>query len=339
MPSKETFTRLKNLGVDLESFDYARYNLNDTLASQKDLECLFDILDSEKDKNGNPCIFTAVSVVANPDFTKIRESGFKEYFFEPFTNTLKKYYPNENVFKLWKEGIEKNLFVPQFHGREHLNVSAWLKDLRTGGRSTNKAFDEGMWGFVPDGTGKFHVEYQAAFQLTNISDLQEHKKIIIEGLNLFETLFGYRAKYFVPPNGSINNSLNRVLAEYGISCRSTDKLQNESTNFGRTKKVIHWLGQKDEHGILYITRNCFFEPSQGGNDWIDRCLNDIKIAFRWNKPAIISSHRVNYIGVHNPNNRDNSLKMLKTLLITIKKAWPDIEYMSTDKFGELLNNQ
>ncbi len=339
MPSNDAFARLKDLGLDLKSYDYARYNHNDSLENKHDLERLYEVLASVTDKYGNPCVFTAISVVANPDFSKIRESGFRGYFYEPFTKTLLNYYDNENVFGLWKEGIERKLFVPQFHGREHINVAIWMKALRAGHRSTISAFDEGMWGFVPGRTGELNVENQAAFQLTDLSDLTAHRKIIIDGLNLFESLFGYRAKYFVPPNGCINNSLNSVLAESGIAFRSAATVQNESIGPGKTKKVFHWLGQKDESGILYIIRNCVFEPSRTGEDWIDRCLNEINIAFKWNKPAIISSHRVNYIGVLNPKNRDTSLQALKFLLTKISKNWPDAEFMSTDKLGELIKNQ
>jgi hypothetical protein len=336
MPSMDSFTRLKKLGVDLESCDYAIWNHNDTLASRKDLELLFEVLTSHKDMNGNPCVFTALSVVANPDFTKIRNNGFLEYYYEPFTETLKKYYPNENVFGLWKEGFEKKVFVPQFHGREHLNVTAWMKDLRTGQKSATLAFDEGLWAYVPDSAGEFNVKNQAAFQLTDGSDLSEHKKILIEGLDLFHSLFGYHARYFVPPNGVINNTLNHVLAKNGIEIRSASRIQHESIGPGRTKKVIHWLGQKDESGIRYIIRNCFFEPCDPCKDWVDSCLADIYMAFRWNKPAIISSHRASYIGSHNPENRDNSLLQLQTLLKTIRKKWPEIEFMSTDVLGALI---
>ncbi|NLD48222.1 MAG: polysaccharide (de)acetylase [Clostridiaceae bacterium] len=337
MPSRDAFKRLKNMGVDLESGNSSRYGLYDTLANHDDLERLFEVLDSVEDKYGNPSVFTAVCVVANPDFVKIRENNFQEYYYEPFTKTLERYYPGENIFELWKYGIKKNLFVPQFHGREHLNVAAWLKALRMDDKNTSVAFDEGMWGFVPISLGKLNVKYQAAFQLTDISDIAEHKKIIIEGLSLFESLFGFRAKYFVPPNGAINNSLNRVLSENGIKFRSAAKLQNESIDLGKTRKVFHWLGQRDVSSLVYINRNCLFEPSSTGKDWIDSCLNDINIAFKWEKPAIINSHRVNYIGSHYPSNRDSSLRALKTLLTAIKKNWPDIEFMSTDKFGELMN--
>jgi hypothetical protein len=126
------------------------------------------------------------------------------------------------------------------------------------------------------------------------------------------------------------------LKEKGIDFRSTAKLQNESTGYQKTKKVIHWLGQRDKYGIRYITRNCFFEPSITKKDWIDSCLNDINNAFRWHKPAIISSHRVNYIGVHEPSNRDNTLRGLKNLLAKILKIWPDVEFMTTPQLGDLI---
>lgn len=336
MPSMDSFNRLKKAGVDLESADYDVWNLNDTLAGREDLELLFEVLASHKDQHGNPCVFTALSVVANPDFAKIRKSGFREYYYEPFTETLKRYYPNDDVFGLWKEGIEKKVFWPQSHGREHLNVAGWMKALREGQKNAILAFNEGMWAYVPDHTGVYKVINQAAFQITGMDDLSEHNKIIAEGLALFHKLFGYRAGYFVAPNGVINNSLNQILAGNGISLRSASRVQVESVGPGKTRKVYHWLGQEDRSGIKYIIRNCFFEPGDKCKDWVDSCLADIHAAFRWNKPAIICSHRVNYIGAHHPENRDRSLIQLNNLLKSIKKNWPEVEFMSTDVLGSII---
>jgi hypothetical protein len=337
MPSKETFTRLKNLGMDLESMDYLRYNLYDTLADQTDLEYLFEILSSVKDKHERNCVFTALSVVANPDFKKIKENNFRKYYYEPFTDTLSRYYGNSGVFHLWEEGIKNRIFIPQFHGREHLNVSSWMTALRNNHKNTVLGFNEGFWGFPPDPDDPEFVENQAAFLISDVSDLQEHQKIIAEGLDLFENIFGYRATYFVPPNGPINNSLNKILIDKGVKFRSTSKIQIESIGPGQNRKAWHWLGQKDTYGIRYITRNCFFEPSgHPETDWIDTCLRDISNAFRWKKPAIISSHRVNYIGSLDQKNRDSGLKKLKILLNSIISKWPDAEFLTTPQLGNFI---
>jgi hypothetical protein len=334
MPSVESFKRLEKSGLDLRSADAERYNMNDTLASVHDLENLFEVLSNNVDSDGNPAIITPITIVANPDFYKIEKFNYKEYFYEPFTETLNRCTGCEQSFTFWKQGIESKLFAPQMHGREHLNVIAWMNALQAGDKHAKLAFKEGMWGFVPVDYPK--VDYQAAYLLSNPNEIEYQKKVITEGLKLFEKIFGYKASYFVPPNGPFSNNLNKTLAENGVKLRSTAKIQYEPLGFGKIRKVYHYLGQSDKSGIRYITRNGFFEPSQSGNDWIDSCLNDIKIAFRWHKPAIISSHRVNYIGSLNPSNRDNGLRQLNMLLHSVLKHWPDIAFMSTAELGNLL---
>jgi len=336
MPSLKSFQILKDAGINLKGLDAERYNLNDSLATSSDLEMLFEILTTVKDKSGNYAIFTSVSLVANPDFQKIKDSDFQHYFYEPFTETLKRYPGCEKSFDMWKEGIEKKIFVPQFHGREHLNVAAWMRALKNGDKQTRLAFDHGFWGFLPDQNFLPGVYFQAAFLPGDPSEIDLHSQIIIDGLELFGKLFGYRAEYFVPPNGSLNNTLNKTLAENGIKYRSVEKIQIEDLGFGRTRKVIHWLGQEDKSSIRYITRNCVFEPSQTGKDWVDSCLKDIKNAFYWHKPAVISTHRVNYVGSLNPTNRDKGLFQLRKLLKEILRYWPDIEFMTTPELGKLI---
>jgi hypothetical protein len=337
MPSRAVFDKLEKAGLDLRSWDAERFNLNDSLASYSDLEALFETLSCVKDKSNNCATFTAISVVANPDFNKIRVGDFKEYFYEPFIETLKRYPGCERSFDLWKEGIEKRIFLPQMHGREHLNIKTWMNALKNGERQTHLAFNEGIWGFVPDQTKLRGVDFQAAFLLHDPSDLEYHKQAIIEGLNLFEKLFGYRAEYFVPPNGQINNILNKTLSENGVRYRSASKIQLEPIGFGKSSKRLHYFGQKEITGIRYITRNCFFEPSQQYKDWVDSCLNDIKIAFQWHKPAVIGSHRVNYISALNPSNRDAGLRQLNILLHSILKTWPNVEFKTTDQLGKMID--
>ena len=63
--------------------------LNDSLASEDDLNVLFSLISDFKDNFGNHPKLTFNMVVANPDFKKIKESGFKQYYYEPFTETLK----------------------------------------------------------------------------------------------------------------------------------------------------------------------------------------------------------------------------------------------------------
>ena len=66
-------------------------------------------------------------------------------------------------------------------------------------------------------------------------------------------------------------------------------------------------------------------------------MQQIEAAFRWNLPANISSHRVNFCGHIDPKNRETGLKALKELLDAIVKRWPEVEFMSSDQLGDLIS--
>lgn len=331
MPSTKAFERLSSKGINLISGDSERYNRFDTLASKEDLELLFEILTSIRDKDGHAAVFTPVSLVANPDFAKIEAGNFKTYHYERFTETLHRYH-REAAFDYWKFGIQEGIFVPQFHGREHLNVAAWIRKLNSQDPATVQAFKEGLWGYNNQGP----ISYQAAFDLEFANDLALQKTAISEGLELFSQLFGYRATFFVPPNGPFNHNLEKVAFEQGIRYLSTAKLHREPLGEKKYKKRFHWLGKKSKNGLTYITRNAFFEPSQGGKDWVDSSLADIELAFQYNKPANISTHRVNYIGSLDPKNRDFGLKQLNKLLKKIVQTWPAVEFLDADTLGKII---
>jgi len=336
MPTKKAFEFLKNSGVDVITGDHLRFNSYDNLATVEDLSALFDVLFSIKDKNGNAAVFTPLSLLANPDFDRIRSSSFSEYFYEPFTDTLKRFPGCRNSYTLWKEGIKERLFVPEFHGREHLNVSAWMKALRRGDKATLLAFEQGSWGFNNEDEHPLKISYLAAFDSEGEEEIGFHKYVLSDGLQLFEKLMGYPATYFVPPNGIFSKELLPEIADKGIKYVFTHKFQREKPGTGKGSYTLHYLGQKNKSGLRYITRNCIFEPSYKSKDWVDSCMKEISIAFKWHKPAIISSHRVNYTGSLNQNNRNRGLHQLKQLLSEIVQSWPDVEFMTSAELGSLI---
>lgn len=337
VPSIECITRLASSGVDVYGGDVSVYNKYDTLASPQDLMALFDTLKSVKDKNDRHPVITAVSLVANPDFEKIASSKFTQYYWEPFTDTLKRYAYSEDSFKLWQQGIKEKLFIPQFHGREHLNIALWLRSLQEGDLPTRLAFEQGCWGF--NNFSQYGISYQAAFDLEKHDDLILQESIIREGLDLFEKLFHYKATFFVPPNGLINNRLEEIAFAGGINYISTPKIQLEVLGKGKKRIKLHYIGQRNRWGQTYITRNCFFEPSYRGRDWVASCIKEIETAFYFRKPAVISTHRVNYIGALNEDNRIYGLAQLKLLMKTIIRKWPNVEFMTSNQLGDIITGR
>jgi hypothetical protein len=49
-------------------------------------------------------------------------------------------------------------------------------------------------------------------------------------------------------------------------------------------------------------------------------------------------HRLNVIGSLDESNRTKNLADLKTLLQTVVRRWPDVEFMSSDQLGKLIDN-
>lgn len=334
MPSNEAREKLLKAGVIKNIGAANRYNRFDTLASSEDLEALFEVLTKVKDYKGNNAKFTALSLVANPDFEKIKNSKFSEYHVEGLKKTLERYSVS-SALKSWKEGEESGLFYPEFHGREHLNIGAWMRALQKRDVKTLAAFNQGLWGFNRD---EKEVNFQAAFDLEIQSDLEIQKKIISEGLQMFEQLHQRKARFFVPPNGKFNNTLEYELHQNGIEFISTPKIQQEVFGKGKEKKNFRYIGKRNKFKQIYITRNSFFEPSGAKSSQVQSCLNEVELAFKFNKPAIISSHRVNFIGGLDEKNRKDSLDELNQLLSKILKKWPQVEFMTSVELGDLIKH-
>lgn len=337
MPSREVYEKLLDQGIRVDKCPYNRY---DSLASEEDLDALFEVLCKFKDKNGNHPIITANTVVANPDFEKISASGFKEYHYEPFIETLKRYPKHDKAFDLWQQGIKENVFYPQFHGREHVNISFWLDILKMDNPFFRKAFDMGFWGLSKEivNTGKINI--QASFDAITKKEIEYHKEIIKDGLRIFEDIFKYKSKSFIANNYIWDDSLNSVLLEKKVSILQGMKYQKlPILNSKKRPMIRHSTGEKNDLNQIYLVRNCIFEPSQyPAIDNISSCLMDIKNAFFWNKPAIINSHRLNYIGFINEKNRNENLKSLKNLLTKIIKTWTDVEFFSSNILEQIVKD-
>lgn len=336
MPNNNVFNRLNEHGFNVDANPYTRF---DTLASIKDLSALFETLSKYEDDSGKHPVFTANTIVANPNFEKIKKSGFSEYCYEPFVKTLNDYYDQSGVFDVWQEGIRIGLFYPQFHGREHLNVPLWMKLLKEKNPEVVEAFYLKCWGLKYG--QKFDRELQAPYDVENHKDVNEVKTGITEGLNLFEEIFGYRSRSMIAGNYIWSSSLHQTMNDQGIRFIQGMKYQllPDRNRKGKRKKIRHYTGERNQYGQTFLIRNCIFEPSLYPNDrnHVESCLQDIENAFLWKKPAIITTHRLNYIGALCPKNSSTNLKKLDRLLGEIKKRWPEAEFLTSDKLGEIIS--
>lgn len=336
MPSKEVYDRLLKAGIRVDKLSFNRF---DSLASEDDLSALFEVLQSVKDINNNPAVFTANTIVANPDFEKIRESNFSQYYYEPFTQTLQKYPKHSRSFQLWQEGISANLFKPQLHGREHVNVPRWMKALKNNTGNMRLAFENQMFDLSDSGTVISENSYMDALAFNTQEEFDYIGSTLEEGAKLFEQLFNYKSESFIASCYIWDTKQEEVLKNQGIKFIQSGRYQrcpipNDTRNY---RRKFHFTSEKNSYSQIYLVRNCYFEPSEiGSNGMVENCMMRIKASFRMKKPVIIGTHRLNYIGSIVPENRDNNLRLLKKLLVAITAEFPDVEFMTSNQLGKLI---
>jgi hypothetical protein len=336
MPSREVYEEFMRRGIRVDRDPYCRY---DNLATKHDLENLFEVLDSVKDKNGHPAVITANTLLANPIFDKIKDSDFTEYYFEPFTQTLKRSAAHDGAWEMWGQGMVAGLFHPQSHGREHLYVKKWLQTLRNGDKVTRVAFDLGTWGLTYNVDPSIKGYYMGAFNSSEEADIRAFETIIDHALRMFRDIFGYDSLSFTPTTYTWSPKIEPCLVQHGVRYIQSTFQQKVPIGDDNGVKVTYrgFQGTRTKAGLIRLFRNCFFEPSTKDNyDWVGDCLKRIEIAFKHGKAANICAHRLNFIGSIDSANTDRTLPEFKRLLQEIVKRWPDVEFVSSDQLGSII---
>ncbi|WP_027124321.1 hypothetical protein [Gelidibacter mesophilus] len=310
----------------------------DCLENAEDFRALFEVLGNFKDHLGHSPILTANMVMANPDFDAIKENNFKEYKYELFTDTYNKTPKSSEAFEILQHGIQERLITPQFHAREHLNVSLWMRYLQEQDRDFHYAFERDCFSIKDASPSNRRNNIMATYDYYSQEDLKVIEQSIREGLELFETIFNKKSETTICPCYVWDDPIETIFNEVGINNFQGSKYQNipvaHTNHFNRQ---LRYMGQKDDANTYFI-RNCLFEPALNQKiDWVDKCLESVKVAFFWNKPAVIGTHRINFVGGIDPSNRANNLEQLHLLLSRILKKWPEAEFIASNELTTYYN--
>lgn len=332
-PSKKVYLeQVKRSGKEIVD-PFFRY---DSVERNEDLESLFAVLEKHTDCDGNPAIITADYAIANPCFDYLRKTHYTGYSYETIDNTYKNYEGSSDALTIALQGIERKVWKPQLHCREHVQVARWMRALQSGNQEIQWAFEHGMISTADTIEPLNHYAFMDAFNYAE-KDHEQVAHIISDATTKFRKLFGYDSKTFVASCYVWNDCLERALKDNGIHSMQASWYQwipDEEKEGGLIKKNLY-MGQRSKNQ-RYTVRNCLFEPSLfESEDNVSSCLKQIESAFRWKKPAIISSHRVNYMSRIDEENRKKNLFLLDELLSHIEKRWPDVRFVSSDIIAEM----
>lgn len=330
MSNKKDWDKLLKMGYAVDKRPYERF---DTLESAEDLEALFEVLSKHKDCKGNHPVITANMLMSNPDFEKIENSGFQEYYYEPIAKTYERYYCDTKVLELMRQGMEDGLFMPQSHGREHFNVSQWMRGLQAGGEDLLTAFHHGMCGIAPKAHPEKGNQMMNALRAQDINEQEQIDKIVAEGLQMFEKMWGFCSQTFVAPCYCWNKTTEATLVKNGVKLIQTSRSNKPAFN---DTKHFYYSGQQSPDGLKYSVRNCAFEPSTNGKgSSIDALMKQVDAIFAKQKVSVFSTHRINYVSGLSENNRQHTLTLFDQFLTTLLKQYPNVEFLSSDKLNSI----
>jgi hypothetical protein len=334
MPSKEVCNNFISSGIDLSKLSF---DLQDSLESMEDLECLFEVLSSVKDGLGNSTVLTAYHVMANPNFEAIQALGKKEYIYETIHDTYKRSAHTQNTFDWIKKGIEKRVYIPQFHGREHIHVKRWMEAINSDSLKEQIAFENRaiIWTGSPKDPKPYKEDYFKGFDYETEQEASAIEAIHRDGLRLFKEIFGMDSITFTAQGSVWGDHLLPMLKDEGV--RLIGGQQQHPNGQGGYDTINKYWGTKNKLGQIHWRRNVLFEPARNQSfDWVGKAMAEIEIAFRWGKPAVISSHRENFIGSIFEENRTQSLQKLETLLKKVVQKWPDVQFISSAQLAEIM---
>ncbi|QSS98027.1 hypothetical protein [Psychroflexus sp. ALD_RP9] len=332
MPSNKAYNKILSKKVINDS-PYARF---DSIATENDWHALLEVLTKFKDKSGNYPIITQNFITSNPDFNEIRNNNYKIYSEQPFFDTIKNQSQTKNYLKILDQAISSKLVKPQFHGNQHVNISKWLRLLQNNDRGAHLAFEQGTY-FIDNLTKSIFATYD----YNSKEELSLHYDSISKGLKLFREYFGFNSDTMIFPNYIWSKHHLVYISKIGVKGIQGTKIQNIPRDRSGYYRKLRFNGFINSYNQIDLVRNCFFEPSssKSGNT-VEYCIKSIDSAFKHKVPAIISTHRLNFIGRLNENNRTDNLIKLKELLNQIMKLWPDVVFMSSDELVKYyLNNK
>jgi len=297
---------------------FSRWTL-DSLETSDDINRLFDLMESYKNKFECPPVITANFITHNVD-----HSSKDKLNFIPISNGFNK--DSEDNRELYKKGIENKYIFPQLHGYSHYNIDELKKyfSCDEGIEALNNNF------FVARSTIKGYL----AFLQGEFSEKNSHSGKIKEASEVFNILFGFIPGSVIPPTFIFDIELAKSLRDNKITL-----IQSSNRLVTTNKKRYSFPYFQKRKGLYWSIRNARLDPHPEYNFYHEQCVNSIGKAFENKCPAVIDFHRVNFAGKFAPKYRDRTLKELKLLFDNIHDRWPDAKFIHSQKLNDILWRQ
>jgi hypothetical protein len=312
---------------------YAEYS---ALETPEEVNCMVNMLLAHKDSRSKPAVLTANMIMANIDFEAVRESNLTEFVLLALDSNSPRNPVSKCLVSEYISGMESGVFWPQLHGLCHINKNAWLKGLKENEPFATKAFffNSTPLGYAGEGVERYSSVY-SDFSVTPSASRTYESQLedISEAVTIFQRIFKFMPKSTIAPFYVWDANTEKAFRSVGIRYIQAGNMQVFSKkNNGELLRKYHSLGQVSENGLLYLTRDIPFEPQKSKSSMVASIKRRIGWRFFVGRPAVISTHRINYVGTNAGKHREQ----LDELLNYAELKFPDLLYMSSDELGRII---
>lgn len=311
------------------------YQLFDGLDTSEDLKALAVALRNHSNDDGKHPRFTMNYAMANPIFDDENYKLGSAFRFEPMWETYAREQGNDHSsLSLILQGTYSDVFQPQLHSREHLNVTSWRKGIKRD-PMLRQAYEMGLIGLDPG-------PYSSLDALNRDNTEISREEFLSEAFQMFKDCFGYASYSYIPPCYVIGRDDERILSGLDVRVLQSGAKVNRQLPNGKLIGIPTPLGGKTAYDQVRLVRNVQFEPTRwlfAGMDAetiINDALTEIQKVVSNKQPAIVCTHRVNYVGGISAENRERSIDCLGQLLERVLKRYPNIRFMTSDELGSLI---
>ncbi len=334
-PNIEIFNQLRDSFISFYGIKGEDWGKS-TLENIGDMDKLFSVLENHVDSRGKHPCFHAAYVVSNPDFERIAAHDYTTYFdvVLPKVPTL---YRRGNIIQKARDGMSKGLWCPTYNGRSQFKYNKWLRHLQD--KDTNVM-----------NTFKHQVVLTDSYEYDSDVAVKEQEKNLKIGLERFKEIFSFVPTSTIAPSYIWQEETEKLFSENGIKIiQGKNYQETERTLSDKIKgKVINIMGYKASDktwqidtgdynpalDVTYLKRNVYFEPEGLRDEDIKHGASGAykQILHTWqnNEPAIIITHRINYVNLDSSYVGTN-IEQLDSLLSLLEKNHPDVCYVTEEE--------
>src|SRR6202142_4561600 len=114
---REGYEQLRASGIRLGENPYDYYSLE----TAEDVIALRDLLKRHRDSTGRPACLVMNFLLANLDFQRTADAGFKDIHLMPLSQGLPGAWKRPGPFEAYRQGISDDVFYPALHGLAHFH--------------------------------------------------------------------------------------------------------------------------------------------------------------------------------------------------------------------------